>query len=52
VPYAIQVFCHTIAAQFAYPIELTGGVLLMASSVWIGAAMWRVTDPDAVARGV
>jgi hypothetical protein len=52
VPYAIQVFCLTIAAQFAYPIELTGGVLLMASSVWIGAAMWRVTDPDAVARGV
>ncbi len=48
VPYAAQVFCLTIAAQFAYPIELTGGVLLMVSSVWIGAAMWRLTGRNAL----
>lgn len=44
VPYFLQVLCLTIAAQFAYPIELTGGVLLFVSSVWIGAAIWRLGD--------
>jgi len=44
VPYTAQVLCLTVAAQFAYPIELTGGVLLMVSSIWIGSAMWRLTD--------
>ena len=44
VPYTAQVFCLTIAAQFAYPIELAGGVMLMVASIWLAAAMWRLTE--------
>ena len=44
VPYAAQVFCLTIAAQFAYPIELAGGVLLMVASIWLAVSMWRLTE--------
>ncbi len=45
--YLLQVLCLTIAAQFAYAVELTGGVLLLASSVWMGAAMWRRAEQAA-----
>ena len=44
VPYTAQVLCLTVGATFAYPIELTGGVLLLVSSMWIGSAMWRLIE--------
>jgi len=50
--YVAQAVALTIAAQFAYAVELTGGILLLVSSVWLGAAMWKragtpVTAPRA-----
>lgn len=41
IPYVLQVLALTVAAQFAYAVELTGGILLFVSALWIGAAMWR-----------
>ena len=44
IPYVLQVLALTIAAQFAYAVELSGGVLLLVSAVWIATAMWRRTS--------
>ncbi len=41
VTYLLQAIGLTIAAQYAYAVELTGGFLLLLSSIVMGGVLWR-----------
>lgn len=48
VPYAIHALMLTFVAPFAYPLELTGGVLLLLTTAWITWAIWKQTGTEKV----
>jgi hypothetical protein len=43
VPYVIHALMLTFVAPFAYPLELSGGVLLLLTTAWITWAIWTQT---------
>jgi hypothetical protein len=49
--FAIHTPLLAFASAFSYPLELLGGVCLLATALWVAPYMWRATAPDGMPAG-